>query len=338
MPTTNLLNYATLIDVVQEYTSTDATAQYLWAAQVLNRKCPLIQMMPMVPSNQILSNIGSRDTVIGTAQTRSFNYGVPVTVTKSAPFVDPIALFEDYSEVDKSLWEIQNDPNAWRQNQDRRKVEGLVQGVENMLIYGNINTSPGGFNGLATRFYSLTYRPNGDTSWPYNVLSGSGTGSDLTSVYALELGPDKVFCTFPRNTAGGLRIRDLGEDTKVDAAGGLYQVLRTHFQWYVGLAIADERCVQRYCNIESTGTTNIFSFDTLLAAIGRLPERGSDPGTVIVCNRTIKTQLDIAAMNKANNMLTIDSTGSFFGQHVTRFMGIPILVCDKILDTESTVS
>ena len=96
------------------------------------------------------------------ASTRRWNEGIKPTTSKNTPINDPIALFEDYSEVDKDLWEIQNDPNAWRADQDMNHVEGLFQLMESTMFYGNLATNPGGFNGLATRFNNLESYPNGD--------------------------------------------------------------------------------------------------------------------------------------------------------------------------------
>ncbi len=175
---TAVLGYSTLMDVVNEYTSLDALGQYIWAAQVLDRKCPLVKVLPMIASNQVMSNIGSRDSYLSTPGARRFNEGIVPTATHSVPLSEPIAMFEDYSEVDYALWRIQNNPNAWRQSQDRRKVEGLTQKMEYTLFYGNYSTVlPAEFNGLARRFNSTSVYPNGDDSWFYNVVSGSGTGA-----------------------------------------------------------------------------------------------------------------------------------------------------------------
>ena len=52
----------------------------------------------------------------------------------------------------------------------------------------------------------------------------------------------------------------------------------------------------------------------------------------IYCNRTVATWLDIQAMNKSNMLLKIDE---FDGKPRTTFRGIPIRVCDQILNTEA---
>lgn len=332
-----VLGYDTIMDVVNEYTSLDAKGQYIYAAKILSRKCPLMQRLPMVASNQIMSNIGTRESYLPTPGTRRFNEYISPTTSHSTPFADPIAMVEDYSKVDWNLWKIQNDPNTWRQQKDARKIEALTQKMESLMLYGSIATDPGAFNGLCTRFNSLTYSPNGDTTWPYNVVSAGGSGGDTTSVLVLQLGPGMVFGIYPKNLPGGLNIQDKGQitDMLTDTTVKYMEVLMTHFQWFAGLVVEDERCVQRYTNIEVTGTSNIFDEDALIGCINNLPDRGAHPGTVILAGRKICNQLDIRAKDKNNVNYGPDEV---WGGTVTKFRGIPVLLAEKLLETETAVA
>jgi hypothetical protein len=322
------------MDVVNQYTSMDGQGTYIAAAKTLSRKCPLIAILPMMPSNQIMSNIGSRDAYLSTPGTRRFNEGVTPTATKTTPFTDPICIVEDYSEVDKALWMIQNDPNRWREGKDQRKVETMTQKAENLLWYGNVATDTAGINGVCTRFNSLTRRPNSDTAWPYNTVSAGGSGGDTTSIVVMQFGEGKVFGLYPKNLPGGLTIEDLGEVTK-EESGKLMQVLRTHFVWNFGLSIEDERCVQRISNIEVSGTTNIFDEDQLIVAINNLPDGGADPSTTIFVSRSVKNQLDIRAKDKNNVRYEMSEV---WGQTVTKFRGVPVMLAEKLLETETAVA
>lgn len=345
MSSTAVVAYNTLTDVVNSYTSTDGNASYIWMAKVLHRACPLVRIMPMMASNQIMSNYGVRESYLPTPGTRRFNTGITPTASHSTPFSDNIAMFEDYSEVDKALWAIQNDPNAWRQDKDEKKVEALTQKLETTFFYGTVATDPASFNGLATRFNSTSVYPNGDSTWYYNVVDGGGaTGNSgaFTSIWIIEFGKEKIYGIYPKNLPGGLQSEDLGEDTKdVSGGGSYYQVLRSHYTWFAGLVVADERCVQRIANIDTTSgvTTGIFDEDVLIQAKNHLPSSGEAPGTAILVNRTIKTQMDIRAVSqKLNTYFTQDPSGDVWGRPVTRFQGIPVIVCDKIVSTETTVS
>ena len=338
MTTLANLGYETLADVISQYTSIDAKGQYLYAANVLARAVPLIEMLPFVASNQVLSNMGSRDSYLPTIGTRRFNEHISPTTSKTEPFTDPIAMFEDYSLVDKAMWAIQNEPNVWRQQKDAKKIEAFGQAAETMMLYGNMSTDDGAFNGLCTRFNSTTVYPNGDSDWPYNVIDAGGSGSDTTSVLVLQLGPGKVYGIYPKNLPGGLQIEDLGQKTDMitDTTVKYMEVLMTHFTWFMGLVVEDERCVQRYGNIEVTGTTYTFNEDYLIEAIDNLPDGGDAPGTVILASRKIKTWLNIRAKDKDN--VTYQPEEAWGGRRVTRFQGIPVLLAHKLSEIETEFS
>lgn len=342
----SLLGYSTLDDIVNNYSSLDSRSMYIEAARVLARMCPLIGRLPFVESNQILSNIATRTDYIPTPSTRRFNEGVLATASKNVPLRDPIAMFEAYSEVDKAECDIQNDPVAWRRDQDMNHVEGFRQTVESAMWYDSLAEDPGLFNGLATRFNSLTNIPNGLADWQPNVWDGGAASGNSTSIWIMEMGLRKVYGIYPKNTPGGLQIRNLGEVTKeytVTAGASvnkMYQVYRTHFQWWMGLQVNDERCVQRVANVNpDLLSTNNFDENTLIAAKNQLPDSGENPATIIFVNRDLKTQIDIRAVSqRLNTYFTQEASGDVFGRPVTRFQGIPILVAEKILSSETIVS
>ena len=338
MATTAVLGYYTLMDVVNAYTSLDAKGQYLWAANVLARKMPLIRILPMIASNQIMSNIDARVTFIPTPGTRRFNEGVAPSAGHSTPFTDPIAMVEDYSEVDYALWKIQNDPNSWRQGADEIKVEGLTQKMTDLLWYGNLATDPGAFNGFSIRFNEIDRAPNGDTTWPVHILDQGGTGSDLTSVWIFELGPNKCWGTYPKNLPGGLHIEDLGKvtvNTNTLGSPKYMEALRTHFAWYMGIVVKDERCVQRIANVEVTGTENIFDEDNAIRLLNRLPGGGSAPGTVMIVSSSVKEYLDIRAKDKNNVQYMPDN---IWGGNITMFRGVPVYKSEMLDETETEVT
>jgi len=343
------LGYTTLQDVINNYSTSDARAPFVMAARVLDRQCPLIRYLPFEPANQILSNIAVRTDSLPIPGTRRFNTGVAPTAAKNTPISDPMALFEAYSEVDYELYRIQNSPDMWRMDQDLNHIEGFRQLMESLLFYGNLQQDPGSFNGLATRFNNLESYPNGDTSWLPNVWNNGATTGPCTSAWFLELGKMKVYGIYPPNTPGGLMIENLGEMTKeLPAATGsgpslnsMYQVLRTHLTWRMGLQVNDERCVQRIANINPVAlSSNNFDENIFIEAKNQLPGAGEAPGTVLLMNRQLKTEVDIRAVSQKLNAYTFFSANEVdvFGRSVTKFQNIPILMTEKILNTETVVS
>lgn len=342
------LGYSTFTDIISNYSSADAGAVFINPARVLDRMTPLVRMLPMIPSNNILSNIATRTDSLPVASTRRWNEGIKATTAKNTPLNDPIALFEDYSEVDKDLWEIQNDPNAWRADQDTDHMEALFQLMESTLFYGSLSSNPGSFNGLATRFNNLESYPNGDQSWQPNVWNGGASTGNVCSAWMIEFDPRSCYGIYPANSMAGLSVRDLGEVTKeLSAATGavgqnyMYQVLRTMLKWYMGMQVRDERCVQRICNINPTAlSSNNFDENIFIEAKNWLPRNGEGSGTVIFVNRALKTQIDIRAVSQKINAYTYFSANEtdVFGRSVTKFQNIPIYVAEKLLSTETVLT
>jgi len=343
------LGYSTFNDIVANYSSTDAGARFVLPKRVLDRMTPLVRMLPLKASNNIMSNIAVRNDSLPIASTRRWNEGIKATAAHNTPLNDPIMLLEDYGEVDKKLWSIQNDPNAWRADQDMSHIEGLFQLVESILFYGNQGLNPGVINGLTTRFNNLESYPNGDQTWQPNVWNGGASSGNTTSAWMIEFGDDSIYGIYPPNSPAGLRVEDLGESTKELASGTaavganyLYQVLRTHFEWMLGIQIPDERAVQRICNINpAVLSSNNFDENIFIEAKNWLPRAGEAPGTVIFVNRALKTQIDIRAVSqKINTYFTPPSDNSMdvFGKAVTKFQNIPIYVAEKLLSTETVVS
>lgn len=339
MATTAVVGAYTLMDIINSYTSLDKQAQYIWAAKVMAKKCPLLRFLPFFPSNMIMTNIGSRVTYLPTPGTRRFNEGVAPTASHKTPFTDPVAMVEDYSEIDYALWKIQNDPNAFRQDEDAAKVEAMTQKMETLFIYGAIKDDPAAFNGLATRFNVSTVRPNGVSTAPYNIILNGGSGGSVVDVWALELGARKVYGIYPKNLPAGMQIEDLGKVTvntsATPATAPTYmEGLRTHFAWYAGLVVEDERCVTRLANIEISGADNLFDEDNLIRLLNRLPGGGSAENTIILVTLDVKDYLDIRAKDKTNVRYTPDEV---WGGNITRFKGVPVYI-SEIMTTGTAIA
>jgi hypothetical protein len=155
---------------------------------------------------------------------------------------------------------------------------------------------------------------------------------------------------FPKGSKAGLQVRDLGEVALYDANNNVFQGYRTHFKWDCGLTVRDWRFVVRIANINVTAgsvtTSNLIN--TLITAVNKLPfvsaagnsppPGGTKPGqvnTAFYCNRTVRAALDIQAMAKTNNFLTIETRDS---KPYTAFRGIPIRICDQITNAEANVT
>ncbi len=206
--------------------------------------------------------------------------------------------------------------------------------------------------GMAPRYNTIN---TATAATAANVISAGGTGSDNTSIWLVTWGSDTTHGIFPKGKITGLQHRDLGEWTLQDAAGNQYQGYRDHFKWELGLTVRDWRYNGRICNIDVSDLqgANAANLANLLVRLAnRIPTTngrvsavtksdapsisGAMGNTVIYCNRTVRTYLELQAMNKANALLKLTETPD--GRVVLSFRGIPIKTCDAILNTETALT
>ena len=283
-------------------------------------------------------------TGLPTATWRLLNYGVVKSKSTTAQVRDSTGMLEAYSEIDKALADLNGNTAEFRMGEDMAFIESMNQGMQGSVVYGNTSVNPERFTGLAPRFSALS-APSGG-----NIVNAGGSSNTNTSIWLIGWGQNTCHGLFPKGSKAGLQVRDLGEHPLYDANNNVYQGYRTHFKWDCGLTVRDWRFVVRIANINVTAgavtTSNLVN--TLITAVNKLPfvsaagnsppPGGTKPGqvnTAFYCNRTVRAALDIQAMAKTNNFLTIETRDS---KPYTAFRGIPIRICDQITNAEANVS
>jgi hypothetical protein len=264
---------------------------------------------------------------------RKLNSGVSIEGSTTLEVTEGIGMLETYSEVDKELVLASPNPSEMRMSEARAFIEGMSQTLASTIIYGNANTDPEKFSGIATRLDSL--------SATTNVIGAGGTGSDTTSIYGIQWDMNRVYMIYPKGSELGIKHTDLGEVTSSSVTttafnAAMYQVYRDHFQVKCGLAVAEPRSIIRYANIETSGTSNLFDEDELIRLLNRMPKSGA--GCSLYCNSTIKSQMEIALKDKTNVNFTADSGEGLAGVPVLRFRGCPVRKVDAITITETAIS
>ena len=234
-------------------------------------------------------------------------------------------MLEAYSEVDVDLAKRSGNPAQFRQQEDMGFVQGLGQQMAETLVYGDRAQNIAKFTGLTPRFNELTHD---------NVYDVGGSSS-TTSFWIVEWGPRTLHGIYPNGSQIGLQARDLGEETKSEADGTMWQVYRTHFKWDIGIALRDTRAAQRLVNVDINFAT-VPDFDNyLIRALRQLPGMGQAPGTAIYVNRDAMSMIDIKAKDKSNVDWSMDEV---YGRRVPTFQGVPIRLVDEILSTETALT
>lgn len=263
---------------------------------------------------------------------RKLNYGVQPEKSRTVPVKDSMGMLETYAQVDKALADLNGNSASWRLSEEQGFIEGLSQTMASTMFYGDSSLDPEKFMGLAPRYSSLSAEN------AINIIDAGGTGSDNASVWLVCWGSSTCHGIYPKGSQAGLQMRDLGEDTLTDAAGGLYQGLRSHFKWDLGLTLRDWRYVVRIANIDvSDLTKNAASgadlIDLMTQAVELPPSIVGRPAFYMP--RKIRSFLRRQIANKvASSSLTMEDVA---GKKVVTFDGIPCRRVDKLLTTEARV-
>lgn len=277
-------------------------------------------------------------TGLPTVYWKTFNAGVAPSKSTSAQVDEACGILNAWCEIDKDLADLNGNTAAFRMNEARAFVEAMNIEFASTLFYGNASTDPEEFNGLSTRYSSLSAN-NGQ-----NIINGDGASSDNASVWLLVWGPMTCHGIFPKGSKAGLYHYDYGEQTVettagVGSAGARLRVYQDEWKWKCGLALKDWRYASRFCNIDiSNLVAKSSAADLIEGMIKQLHVihnlKMGKP--VFYMNRTVFQMLDIQRYdNAAAAGLTYMDVD---GHMIPHFRGVPIRICDALLETESAVS
>ncbi len=265
---------------------------------------------------------------------RKFYQGVSSSKGEYTQITDSTGMLEVYSQVDKSLADLEGDTAQFRMNEAQAFLESMNNTVQENIFYGSKKTNPAGFDGLATRYNKISDDKN---SIGYRVIDAGGTGSTNTSIWFITWGDLHTHLLYPKGSYMGFLHTDKGAQTATDANGNMFEVYRDHFKWDIGMTVRDFRSSARIANIDVTKLSGSDAADLIklmISAYHRIARFAKTGKTVIYCNETIETYLHFQAINKANVNLTMSD---FAGKPVVSFLGIPVKCADQIRDDEKAV-
>lgn len=286
---------------------------------------------------------------------RMLYQGVPYTKSTTAQITEGVGMLEAYSQIDKKLAELNGNVAAFRLREDDAHLEGLSQQMASVIFYGNVATTPQQFTGFSPRFNTVC---TSTAQNAYNVLDGGGTNSANSSLWLVAWGERTTTGIFPKASKAGLQFEDKGDIVPgYDSNNNRFEAYTSYFKWEAGLLLQDWRYVVRMCNLDTTTVAGGLAsatppdlFAMMSKAVVRLPTltmrasgitKTDAPSEVApgiqpawYCNRTVRQYLDIQAIRDRNVLL---KPTEYAGQPVIEFRGIPIRVCDALLNTETRV-
>jgi hypothetical protein len=323
----------TLLDLAQVLGPDDKVVDIV---EILNATNEVLDDMTFVEGNELTGHQTTVRTGIPAPTWRKIYGGVQPAKSTSVKVRDACGMLEAYAEVDKALADLNGNAAAFRLSEDKAFIEGMNQEFCQTLFYGNEDTEPEAFTGLAPRYNSLSAE-NGE-----NIVSGAGAGSDNTSIWLIVWGENSIHGIVPKGSRAGIQVTDKGQVTveSVDGANGRAEMYRTHYRWDVGLTLRDWRQVVRIANIDSSELTkNAATGADLIDLMAQALELVHSLGMgrpVFYANRRVKSFLRRQIVAKvAAATLTMDQVA---GKHVMFFDGVPVKRCDALTITEATVS
>ena len=327
----------TLLDFAN---ATDPSGKITAVVEILAETNEILPDMTWIEGNLPTGHLTTIRTGLPEPTWRALYQGVQPTKSTRAQVVDNTGMLEEYAEVDVALADLSNNKQEFRLSEDRAAIEGMSQEMANTLFFGNQDTEPSAFTGLAPRFNSLSAE-NAD-----NIIQPStpGTGTDNRSIWLLVWSPNTVHGIIPQGSMAGLKVDDLGEQTIQDASDGSntgrMQAYVTHYRWDAGLSLRDWRFVVRIANIDfsaltfdASGGANLPNL--MFEAMDIIPNLSAGR-PVFYMARGVKTILrqQMSSLRDQSNM-SINEVG---GVRIDQFQGVPVKRCDALAVDEAVVA
>ena len=314
-------------------------------AEILQQYNDVLEDIPWAEGNLPTGHQLNIRTSKPTPTFRLLNQGVVPAKGTTGQIVEGCAIIEARNHIDKDVAELNGNTSAFRLSQDKAFIESLSDTLSTTLVYGDISTNPERFNGLASRYYSLS----GEAT-SAQVIDAGGTGSDNTTVWLVGWAMDKVFGIYPKGAKAGLSHEDLGIQDVITntTTGATMRAYVSWYQWKCGIAIADYRYVVRIANIDvsdldtasdspTDSSANLIKFMSM--ALDFLPP-GGGYRPVFYMSRKTRAMLRVKLLDKGNVHLTVENiTGpSGLSRPELHFMGVPCRRIDSIKSDEATLT
>lgn len=256
---------------------------------------------------------------------------------------DAAGILETFSVLDKDLAEMGGNLSALRLSEAKAHLMAMSQEMVSTLFYGNTDTDPEEFLGLAPRFDD-PLASNGNQIVDGTNDVGVPTANGQTSLWLIKWDEQYTRLFFPKGTEAGLKHTDMGVQTETDANGGKRLVYQDNFKWKVGLSVRDYRHLVRIANIDvkqlqTIGANPDESADLINLMIEAMHNRMENlvgGNLAFYCDRVVYTALTKKAVAKGNVNLTFEDFGG--PNRVMAFQGIPVKRVDSIVQTEEIIT
>ncbi len=320
----------TLLDFAN---ATGPDGNIMATVEILNETNPILMDMAWREGNLPTGLLSTIRTGLPEPTWRKLYQFVQPTKSTRAQVTDLTGMLEAFSEVDVALADLSANKQSFRADEDASHIEGMSQQMASTLFYGNEDTQPEAFTGLAPRFNSLTAE-SGD-----NIISAGGTGTDNRSIWLVVWGRN-VHGIIPQNSTAGIKVEDLGKKM-IQSSEGRMMAYVSHYRWDAGLAVRDWRYVVRIANIDFSALTFDASGSSanipnlMFQAMDLIPSMQAGRPTFYMA-RGVKTILrqQLSSLRDQSTM-AVNEVG---GVRVDSFQGVPVHRTDALAVDETQIT
>lgn len=296
--------------------------QYITLAEMANRKSvegaiaeqldkisPLLSFLTFEKKPGGIKKYGVRET-LPTMAFRGANEAITPDTSIINPYEEACAIIENNPWIDKAV--VSGSPEDAMAMEMVANLQALSQTFGNAFYYGDRQANAKELDGLYSRILAAGSQ----------FVDGSGTGSDLTSIYVVNFGLGDVQGVMPEDEEP-IQAKFIGEHlhSTLNIMGYL-----GHVYAKMGIAVCNPFAVCQYGNIESAGSSNVVDLDKLDEAI--LSVKGSGQ-TIALMNKTAFRYFNKVA--RASVTRYSDELGRFYYDYA----GVPIYIDENIVNTET---
>ncbi len=332
-------NLVTLSDVAK-----GKNVQIGKVAEVLVQSNPILDHMPYMEMNEKTVHIESLRSNLPSVYYRKANQPIPATKSRIEERSFSAAHFESKSQIDLMVAARGGKDrvafNRWNQSQGH--IQAMAQEHADLLFYGSPSDDARKVAGFSDILSTLS------ASEPVSkqIVSAAGAGSDNTSIWFVDWGPNTCFGVYPAGTTAGLQRSDNGKvqiiGTTETSTTGTFWGWEEEFMIDHGLVVKDFRAIARVANIDISdlkagGISAADLLKLMTRAHYRIPSAVKTAMGYVYMNSTIASFLHEQALEKVGTGggLTFQN---YQGEMVMMFLGRKVVICDALLNTEAVVS
>lgn len=295
-------------------------------------KRPILEEGFWTEANDATSHEMLKVTARPTGNRTRINKGYTREGVSTSPVKEQLTALGSLFELDRRMARGVSDLAAWRAQRAQVHIRGMLSNF-NYLFWNDANTAadPDGIDGILTRYTPATL--SAITSTAYTNVIACGGSTNLYPVVIVKWGIDGVQLLYPKGGETTFTEDDRGEVDLFDSDSNPYPGWRSYFDLCYGIGVADDRCVQRFINVDATDIAADAVFENyLIEGLDKLPDLEN---AAIYVGRQVHTGIMQRINSKANVQYTMEEV---WARKMPTLMGVPIIRDDSLSTSESAIS